>query len=225
MLGHLDRQLVAAPIAIQLVLLAIDSIGLAHDLPSDLPVVKVREPACVRLDLGAIQRDHPDPHQPRLRAQPQHITKQLRQRHLMPLAELGDRRMIRHTVSRDHPAGHILNTRPLDPPRRPVPPRIAIHQQRHHHPRVIRRAPVTIASIHAIQRVQIHLRDRIENRPHQVILRQPLLQRRRQQQHLIPITSNEVLRHAGMVLTPPDRLFPTATAKRSSARPFRLVGN
>jgi hypothetical protein len=37
-----------------------------------------------------------------------------------------------------------------------------------------------------------------------VVLRQPLPQARRQQQLLLAIARNEVLRHPGIVLNPPD---------------------
>jgi len=52
---------------------------------------------------------------------------------------------------------------------------------------------------------QVHLRHRIKHVPHEMTLRQPLAQRRRHQESLIPIHSNEVLSHPEMVITRPDR--------------------
>jgi hypothetical protein len=49
---------------------------------------------------------------------------------------------------------------------------------------------------------------------HAVILRQPLLQARRHQQHLLTITAKEVLGHHDIVFNPLD-----ATALRNSHRP------
>jgi hypothetical protein len=66
-----------------------------------------------------------------------------------------------------------------------------------------------ISAIRAIERVQVHLLDRLKHPPHQVILRHPVPQRRRHQTRLLPITFDEVLSHTGMVLNPPDGIpFP-----------------
>ena len=55
-----------------------------------------------------------------------------------------------------------------------------------------------------IEPVQVHLLDRAKHRPHKVILRQPIPQRRRQQHHLPTVTRNEVLTHPRMVINCPD---------------------
>jgi hypothetical protein len=73
----------------------------------------------------------------------------------------------------------------------------------------VRRATVTVGAIRGVERRQIHLRDRLDHKPCQVILRQPLAQAGRQQQLLLAITRQEVLRHARIALTAPDR--PTLT--------------
>ena len=130
---------------------------------------------------------------------------QLAQRPLVPAAELRDRRVIRHPHRRDQLVGHVLPARPLDPPRGPVPARVRVQQQRHHHRRLIRRAPLTVLPIRPIERAQIHLIDRPQDRPHHMIIRHPIRQIRRQQHRLPPVTSNEVLSHPGMVLNPPGR--------------------
>ena len=54
------------------------SAGLLQDLPRDLLVVEVRVLRGVRVHLRPVDRDHPDLHQPRLRAQPQHLAEQAR---------------------------------------------------------------------------------------------------------------------------------------------------
>jgi hypothetical protein len=121
--------------------------------------------------------------------------------------------MVRLQVRRDHPKTDILHTRPLDLPRRPDPQRIRVQQQRHHHRRVIRRPTLTVRSIRPIKHVKVHLLDRAEHRPNKMILRQPIHQRRRQQERLTAITRHEVLTHPGIVLDRPDgTLNPTATA-------------
>jgi hypothetical protein len=58
-----------------------------------------------------------------------------------------------------------------------------------------------VVAIAGQERAQVHRLDGIEHEPRQVVLRQPLTQARRQQQLLLTITRDEVLRHPGMVLT------------------------
>ena len=71
--------------------------------------------------------------------------------------------------------------------------------------RRMRRAAVAVPTVSGVERRQIHAGDRVEHEPREVILGQPVAQRRRHQQHLIPITRQEVLRHPGIVLIAPDR--------------------
>jgi hypothetical protein len=73
-----------------------------------------------------------------------------------------------------------------------------------HHLRVIRRATLTIRPIRPVERVQVHLLDRAQHRPDEVILRQPIRQRRRQQHHLAAVTRDEVLTHPRIVINAPD---------------------
>ena len=122
----------------------------------------------------------------------------------MALTKPRDRRVIGRLVGTNHPDRDILDTPALDPPRRPLPDRVAIEQQRDHHRRIVRRPAVTVGPIAGIERAQIELRDGIDHEPRQVPLRQPLTQTRRQQQLLLAITRQEVLRHPDIVLTPPD---------------------
>src|SRR5215211_988094 len=68
----------------------------------------------------------------------------------------------------------------------------------------MRRATPSIVAVAGMKRRQIHLGDRVEHEPRQVPLRQPLTQARRQQQLLLAITRDEVLRHHRIVLNPPD---------------------
>ena len=71
-----------------------------------------------------------------------------------------------------------------------------------------------------VERAQIERRDGVDHEPRQMPLRQPLAQARRQQQLLLAITRDEVLRHPGMVLTAPDGPDPLRNslhAKQQSA--------
>ncbi len=66
--------------------------------------------------------------------------------------------------------------------------------------------PCPSARYAAIERVQIEPFDRLDHEPREMILRQPIPQRRRQQKRLLTITINEILRHPGIQQTRPDTL-------------------
>jgi hypothetical protein len=116
----------------------------------------------------------------------------------------------------------VLDAAPLDPTRRPLTDRVAAEQQRDHHRRIMRRPPVAVRAIGAVEPGQIELSDRVDDEPRQVILRQPLPQARRQQQRLVAVTREEVLRHAVIVNAAPDgNDDSTRPTTRASRRPPR----
>jgi hypothetical protein len=61
-----------------------------------------------------------------------------------------------------------------------------------------------IGAVVGVEAEQVHLLDRPEDRPDQVVLGHPVAQRRRHQKRLLTITFDEVGRHAGIVLATPD---------------------
>src|SRR4051794_24829243 len=63
---------------------------------------------------------------------------------------------------------------------------------------------MTIDPIDRQKRRKIELCDRVDHEPRQMPFGQPIPQTRRQQQLLITITRDEVLRHSEMVVTTPD---------------------
>ena len=152
------------------------------------------------MHLRAVHSDDPDADHPRVRAQPQHLPEQRAQRPLVTDPEARDRRVIGRLVSGDHPERDVLAATPLDPPRRALADRVRVHDQRHHHRRIMRRPPMTVGAIRGKERGQIQLADRLDHKPRKVILSQPLAQARRQQQLLLAITRQEVLRHPWIVL-------------------------
>src|ERR1035437_6484064 len=149
----------------------------------------------VRMDLCPVDRDHPDLHEARLPAQPKHRAEQLGQRVLMAGTEARDRRVIGLLLGSDHPVGDILHALALDPPRRAFTPRIGIEQKRHHHRRLKRRPPPPIPSVGSEERGQIHLFDRRQHKPRQVVLRQPIPRVRGHQERLLTIARQEVHSH------------------------------
>jgi hypothetical protein len=57
---------------------------------------------------------------------------------------------------------------------------------------------VPISAIRRIERIEIQPGDRLDHKPRQMIGRQPIPQRRRQQKHLLTITIKKVLGHPGI---------------------------
>ena len=153
------------------------------------------------MHLGAVDGDHPDAHQAGLGAEREHLAEQPGQRRLVALAEPRDRRVIRALVGADHPRGDVLDAAALDAPRRALADRVAVEQQRDHHRRIVRRPALAVVAVGRVERLQIQRRDGVDDEPREMTLGQPLAQARRQQQLLITITREEVLRHPGMVLT------------------------
>jgi hypothetical protein len=83
----------------------------------------------------------------------------------------------------------------------PVYPGASVEQQRDHHRRVIGRPATPIDPIGRIERLQVHLRDRVDDKPRQMPRRQPLTNIGRHQKRLLAITRDEALAHHEMVLT------------------------
>jgi hypothetical protein len=139
--------------------------------------------------------DNPNLHQPGLRTQAQHLGEQVADRGLVTDPKPGDRRVIQWLVRGDHPERHILAAAPLNPSRRTHPDRVRVHQQRHHHPRIVRRPAMPVSPIRRIELLEFELIDGLRHEIRQMIRRQPIPQTRRQQQLLITITQQKVLGH------------------------------
>ena len=132
---------------------------------------------------------------------------------------------------RDHPARHILQSRPLDLTGRPHPTRVRIQATPRPSPgHTPPPAPIpTIRPRH--EPPQLHHPHRVDDEPRQMTLRQPLPNIRRQQERLITITTNKRLSHTpnrpkprgrhGNYATPPRR---SATWRRGGASPRRATG-
>src|SRR5262249_7383764 len=91
------------------------------------------------------------------------------------------------------------------------PMRPAIQHKRHHHRRLIRRAPETILAVAAIKPRQVDHANDIDDEPRQMILRKPITQIWRKQKRLFTITRQEVLSHTRILRRHPDRT-PGSTA-------------
>jgi len=106
-----------------------------------------------------------------------------------------DRRVIGRLVGGDDPKRDVLAAAPLDRSRGPHADRIGVDQQRHHHRRIMRRSTMAILAIGTVERREVKLVDDLQHKPRQVIGGQPIPQAGRQQQLVIAIARQEVLRH------------------------------
>lgn len=122
----------------------------------------------------------------------------------MTVHEPGDRRVIRYLIGGDHPVGNVLTTVTLNPTRGELPRRIGVAQKAHHHRRLVGRSAFPVRAIGRIERIKIQLTHRCDHEPRQMVLRQPVPQRRRQQKRLLTITIPKVLTHPDIQLNPPD---------------------
>ena len=201
---ELRRQLVTARIAELRVFFSVDGVSLGEDLARDLLVITRGLRRRIGRELGAIDGDHADANQTRVGAQLKNLAEQPGQRRLVTLTKPRDRRVIRRLICTDHTDGNVFDAAALQAPRRALPDRVAIEQQRHHHRRIVRRPTMPVDTIGGVEPAQVHRRHSVDDEPRQMPLRQPLPQARRQQQLLITTTRDEVLRHPEMVLTAPD---------------------
>jgi hypothetical protein len=136
------------------------------------------------------QLDHAQP----LR-QLQRLHQQIGQRIQVPTAEPGYRPEVRGLIGSQEPKRHILHALALDRPRGAHPGGVSVDQQAQHQPRIIGRVAAQPAVVGVDGRQVQHLVDHLGHEPGQVILRQPLIQRRRHQQSLIRIKPTERLPH------------------------------
>lgn len=146
----------------------------------------------IGLDFGAIQSHVAQAHQARLLTQPQHLHKQVCQRIEMNEAEITDPSVVGLLVAGEHPEGRILPAGPLDPPGRGDADAVGVEQQHHHHPRLIGLVPAGISRLtHRIDGREIQLGGHVQQEEHQMVRRQPLHRRGRQQQRLLRVLGAE----------------------------------
>ena len=103
----------------------------------------------------------------------------------MQLSELPNRPVRRKVSCHQYPKRHVLFQPPRDFSRRERPARRRVHQHLHHHRRIEGLPAPAIASVARMKNRQIQRIDRASDEIDQVPLRQPLLQRGRQQQRPI----------------------------------------
>jgi hypothetical protein len=82
---------------------------------------------------------------------------------------------------------------------------------------------MTVGAVVGIEAGQIQLLDRVHNRPHQMVPGHPPKQRREHQKRLLTTAFDEVLGHAGNVLTAPEGTpFPDSLVEEQHSKPALL---
>lgn len=193
--GQLRREFITARGSEPCVFVRVDARGVVQDLLRELFRGAVRGSRRIRLDPGPVHGDESCLHKSGASAQPKDLTEQLAERVFMRGSETSDRGVIGKLVRRDHTKRDVFTATTFDHPTRPLTNAIRVHEQRHHHRRLIRRATATIRPIRGHERRHVELPDDIQHKPGQMIRREPFRQRRRHQQQLIAIARHEVVSH------------------------------
>ncbi len=141
--------------------------------PAERPV-----PARVRLNLCPVQTRVAQLQQTRLLRDQQNPNEQPLQVLEKTPAETRSRVVVRMRVRRNVPERHRIAGRPLQPAARKDPRRAAVEQQTQQQRRMMRILPAATAL--TLQRAQVQPIHNVHHKPRQMIVRQPVLHRRRQ---------------------------------------------
>ncbi len=147
-------------------------------------------PAGVGVDFRAVEPDRPHFQHAHLARQQQHLNEQPLDLLEKPPPERRDRVVVGMIVGRDKTERHRVIGRPLQLAARKHACRITINQNAQQHSRMIRRRAG--AAITAAHRAKVEPVDHLHNEASQILLRQPLVNRRRQQKPGLPIDRAEV---------------------------------
>jgi hypothetical protein len=144
-------------------------------------------------DPGAVDGDRADRDQAGLGAEGEHLAKEPRELVLVAGPKARDRRVVGLLVGGDHPEGDVLDQAAFDLSRGALGDRVGVEQQGDHW--VVGRSAPAVVPVVRKERLQVHLRDGIENEPGEVVVGQPLAQVGRQEQLLVAVAREEVLAH------------------------------
>ena len=145
--------------------------------------------------LGPVESDDADGGHPGRGAQPQRGREDGLEGSFVTLAEPGDRRVVEKEPGQDHPEPHVDMTRPLDLSGTANAEAVGVDEEGDRRLWVMGRSSPAVLAVVGIEGPQVHLLDAVEDEPRQVVLRQPLRERWRQQVELIALWGDEVVGH------------------------------
>ena len=178
-------------------------------------------PAGVGVDFRAVEPDRPHFQHAHLASQQQHLNEQPLDLLEKPPPERRDRVVVGMIVGRDKTERHRVIGRPLQLAARKHACRITINQNAQQHSRMIRRRAG--AAITAAHRAKVEPVDHLHNEASQMPLRQPLVNRRRQQKPGLPIDRAEVAHPTEPVIMR-ESMQQFYHMSLSSVKPDRLLG-
>ncbi len=129
----------------------------------------------------------------------------------MTLAEEGERGVIEALVCRDDPESDVFHQSARDPSRGVLADAVGVDEHGEHEGGVIGDATATVLAVFAIERREIELGHHVENEEGEVIVRQSISNRERQQEELVPV-------HLAQI----DRQAPSFRAPRNASRTVRI---
>jgi hypothetical protein len=222
LIAHPGRHLVAAPVSTERgVLRSIGALGLRQptlDLGGQLGLGRAHPGVAhgfvlggIGAQLGAVQRDMAEPDQARAPAQGEHLHEEFGQGGEVASAELADGAEVRPVQRRHRLEVEALLAGAGDPPRRVDAPAVGVEQQRHHHPRVVRRIAAGLRVGRQDGGEVEFLGHDVADQMRRMTRRHELLHRGRQQPDLIDLPGPEALRHAV------ERITARTTCRATSA--------
>lgn len=113
----------------------------------------------------------------------------------MALAKAGDRRVVGSLVGGDDPERHVDMARPLDLAGGADPLAVGVEEEGDHRRRLVCGPTPTVGAVAGVESIEIHLGHGVEDEPGQVVLGQPVEERRGQQEELVTLDSEEVVGH------------------------------
>ena len=176
-------------------------------------------PAGVRFDLRSVDGHTAQLDQTAALGDQNDLLEQLYELLKVLLPKVADRPMLRKVPRCQHSERHVLFDLLRDPSRRERSRRIPIDQDLEHHRWVKGLVPPRIALfVSPVQPAQIHLVHHFGDEERQVLFREPVTRRRRQQVALLRLVRSVVARHASSYRHPP---FSTAFALSAAHPPRR----
>ena len=145
--------------------------------------------------LGAVHRNRPQLDQPALARQLDDLDEQPGQLVQMQRAEVTQRAVLGEVARAEQPKRHVLVQLAGNLARGEHPGGIGVHQYLDHHRRVEWLVAGAAALVAPVKRAEVQLVDRVADVVGQVVLRQPVAQRRRQQQVLGRLVGQVAGRH------------------------------
>jgi len=146
-------------------------------------------------DLRAVQGDGAELDQAGPLATAEDLDEERFQGGEVSLPEVADGPEVGNVVRGEDPESHILLTPLGEPAGGGDPGRVAVEEELHHHPGVVRRVAPLLLLVHARDRREVELVDHVGEEEHHVLLGQPVLQGWREQQQLVGLVGAVRLLH------------------------------